>query len=114
VVEPDNQPKIVPQPVVEPAPVVTEHETESKPTLPPKPKTLNMAYLQEEFEVLLQIIELHSAWIVELQEAQDRKRKAPASNGKITIKDTLTGKIYPSKNNVYQSLLKAGELKELV
>jgi len=32
----------------------------------------------------------------------------------VQIKDTLTGKIYPSKNNVYQSLLKAGELDDLV
>ncbi len=62
----------------------------------------------------MEIIELHSTLITELQETQARKRKAPVSNGKIMIKDTLTGKIYPSKNNVYQSLLKAGELKELV
>jgi len=30
------------------------------------------------------------------------------------MQQTLTGKIYPSKNNVYQSLLKAGDLKDLV
>ena len=47
-------------------------------------------------------------------EAPARQRKPPTSNGKVSIKDTVTGKIYPSKNNVYQSLLKAGELKELV
>jgi hypothetical protein len=38
----------------------------------------------------------------------------PVSNGKIMIKDKQTGKIYPSKNNVYQSLLKAGDLNDLV
>ena len=26
----------------------------------------------------------------------------------------MTGEVYPSKNNAYQTLLKAGELKELV
>jgi hypothetical protein len=83
-------------------------------SLPPKPKTLTLAYIQEEFEVLMEIIELHSALITELQESQARKRKAPVSNGKIMIKDKQTGKIYPSKNNVYQSLLKAGDLNDLV
>jgi len=47
-------------------------------------------------------------------ETPTRQRKPPVSNGKIMIKDKLTGKVYPSKNNVYQSLLKAGDLKELV
>jgi hypothetical protein len=99
---------------IEPQPVVAEQKTESMPTLPPKPKTLTLAYLQEEFGVLMEIIELHSTLITELQETQARKRKAPLSNGKIMIKDTLTGKVYPSKNATYQTLLKAGELKELV
>jgi len=43
-----------------------------------------------------------------------RQRNPPLSNGKVQIQDTKTGKIYPSKNNVYQSLLKAGELEDLV
>jgi hypothetical protein len=106
--------EVKPQPVIEPTPVVAEHKTESIPSLPPKPKTLTLAYLQEEFETLMEIIELHSALITELQESQARKRKAPTSNGKIQIRDKQTGKIYPSKNNVYQSLLKSGELKDLV
>ncbi len=55
----------------------------------------------------------HTRQIAELQEALARKRKA-VSNGKIQIKDKQTGKVYPSKNNCYQSLLKAGELKDLV
>ena len=116
--EPEKSAEVVPQPVievvVEPAPIVDEHKTESMPTLPPKPKTLTLAYLQEEFGVMMEIIELHSTLITELQETQARKRKAPLSNGKIMIKDTLTGKVYPSKNATYQTLLKAGELKELV
>ena len=41
------------------------------------------------------------------------KRK-PTANNKIQIRDKQTGKIYKSKNSVYQTLLKAGELKDLV
>jgi hypothetical protein len=52
--------------------------------------------------------------IVHLQEAIARKREPPLSNGKIQIRDKQTGQVYPSKNNAYQSLLKAGELKSLV
>jgi hypothetical protein len=44
-------------------------------------------------------------------EALARKRKPVASNGKIKIKDKNTGKVYSSKNNAYQSLLKSVELK---
>jgi hypothetical protein len=56
----------------------------------------------------------HSGTIVELEQAIARKRKPVASNGKIQIRDKQTGTVYPSKNNAYQSLLKAGELKSLV
>jgi hypothetical protein len=42
-----------------------------------------------------------------------RKRKA-VPNGKVQIKDTLTGKVYKSKNNAYKSLLGSGELSELI
>ena len=55
----------------------------------------------------------HSNQIAELQEALARKRK-PTRNSKVQIRDKQTGKTYPSKNNCYQSLLKAGELKALV
>ena len=41
------------------------------------------------------------------------KRK-PTANGKVQIRDKQTGKIYKSKNNVYQTMLKAGELSDLV
>ena len=41
-------------------------------------------------------------------------KKQPVSNGKVQIRDNQTGKIYPSKNNVYQTLLKAHELDDLV
>ena len=55
----------------------------------------------------------HTRQIAELQEVLARKRK-PVPNGKVQIRDKKTGKVYPSKNNCYQSLLKSGELKELV
>ena len=55
----------------------------------------------------------HTRQIVELQEAMARKRK-PVPNGKVQILDKQTGEIYPSKNNAYQTLLKSGELKDLV
>ena len=55
----------------------------------------------------------HTRQIAELQEALARKRK-PVPNGKVQIRDKKTGKTYPSKNNAYQTLLKSGELKELV
>ena len=48
------------------------------------------------------------------QETLARKRKPPASYGKVQILDKQTRQIFPSKNNAYQTLLKSGELKELV
>ena len=56
----------------------------------------------------------HTRQIAELQEALARKRRPVASNGKVGIRDKTTGKVYPSKNATYQTLLKAGELKNLV
>jgi len=56
----------------------------------------------------------HSLQIAQIQEALARKRKPVVSTNKVQIKDKQTGTIYPSKNNAYQSLLKSGELKDLV
>ena len=78
-----------------------------------KPKPLTMADLKREIDSLNQVLLEHTRQIAELQEALARKRK-PVSNGKVQIKDKATGKVYPSKNAAYRSLLKAGELKELV
>ena len=55
----------------------------------------------------------HTRQIAELQEALARKRK-PVPNGKVQILDKKTGQVFPSKNNAYQTLLKSGELKDLV
>ena len=103
--EPEKSAEVEPQPVIEPTPV----------TVPPvKPKPLTMASLHTEIEELRKIIDGQAVFIKQLLEAPVRQRKPPTSNGKVSILDTKTGKSYPSKNNVYQSLLKAGELDDLV
>lgn len=87
-----------------------------KPTSTPKPevkKPMTLSSLQKELEALKQTIQDHTQMIADLQSELSRKRK-PTANGKIQIKDKKTDKVYPSKNNCYQSLLKAGELKDLV
>jgi len=114
--------EVEPQPtvevVVEPAPAVdpipAPVEVETKPEPPSKPKPLTMTSLHAEIEELRKIVDGQTTLIKQLLEAPVRQRKPPTSNGKVSIKDTVTGKIYPSKNNVYQSLLKAGELDDLV
>lgn len=77
------------------------------------PKSLNMAYLYSELQAVKQVVQEHSQQIAELQEALARKRKA-VPNGKVQILDKKTGQVFPSKNNAYQTLLKAGEIKSLV
>jgi hypothetical protein len=99
-------------PAVEPVPETIEVVT--KPELTPKPKPLTMISLHNELEALRQTVGQQGALIAQLMETPTRQRKPPTSNGKVQIKDMVTGKIYPSKNNVYQSLLKAGELDDLV
>jgi hypothetical protein len=67
-----------------------------------------------ELQSLKQLAGEHTNLIAQLQETLARKRKPPVSNGKVQILDKQTGEIYPSKNNAYQTLLKSGELKDLV
>jgi len=100
--EPEKSAEVLPPPVTEPTPA------------PVKPKPLTMASLHAEIEDLRRIVDQQAILIKQLMEVPVKQRKPPLSNGKVQIKDTLTGKIYPSKNNVYQSLLKAGELDDLV
>ena len=97
---------VEPQPTVE---VVVESAS-----APVKPKPLTMTSLHAEIEELRKIVDGQATLIKQLLEAPVRQRKPPTSNGKVQIRDTKTEKIYPSKNNVYQSLLKAGELDDLV
>jgi hypothetical protein len=118
-IQPEPEP-VAPEPVAETAPKV-EPVVEVKPQplvepspAPAKPKSLTMISLHSELEELRQVVDGQAILIKQLMEIPIRQRKPPTSNGKVQIKDTVTGKIYPSKNNVYQSLLKAGELDDLV
>jgi len=87
--------------------------TEPEPTTTPAPAP-TFESLFEELQSLKMLVEEHASLIIQLQETLARKRKPVASNGKIQIRDKQTGTVYPSKNNVYQTLLKSGELKDLV
>jgi hypothetical protein len=91
-----------------------ESTTTPKPEKPSTPPPLTMKQLHQELETIKQVVDEHAQLIVQLQETLARKRKPVASNGKVQIHDKQTGTVYPSKNNAYQSLLKAGELKDLV
>ena len=84
-----------------------------KPEAPATPAP-TLENLFEELQSLKQLAEEHTNLITQLQETLARKRKPVSSNGKVQILDKQTGEIYPSKNNAYQTLLKSGELKELV
>jgi hypothetical protein len=104
------------QSVEEPTPTPTlvidvERPVTTQP--PPKPKPLTMASLKAEVDELhKQVLDLTMQMAdIKIQLALKRK---PTANNKVQIRDKQTGKIYKSKNNVYQTMLKAGELKDLV
>ncbi len=93
---------------------VKKPETQApKPGAPATPAP-TLENLFEELQSLKQLVEEHTSLITQLQETLARKRKPVSSNGKVKILDKQTGEIYPSKNNAYQTLLKSGELKDLV
>jgi hypothetical protein len=92
----------------------TEPQPEPIPPQSEKPKPLTLSYLNQELQSLKQLVDEHSNLMKQLQEILSRKRKPVASNGKVQIRDKQTGTVYRSKNNAYQTLLKSGELKELV
>jgi hypothetical protein len=106
--------KAEPEKSAEPQPVVEVVVEPAPAPVPPKLKPLTLISLHNELEELRQIVDQQAILIKQLLETPVRQRKPPTSNGKVQIQDTKTGKIYPSKNNVYQSLLKAGELDDLV
>jgi hypothetical protein len=93
--------------------MVTKKSTKPKPQ-DPKPEQPSLESIIQDLNSLKQIIQDHTNQITQLQETLARKRKPVTSNGKVQIKDKLTGTVYPSKNNAYKSLLKTGELKDLV
>jgi hypothetical protein len=76
----------------------------------PKPKPLTLASLKAEIDELRQEIQSLTTQIADIQTL----RRKPTNNAKVQIKDTLTGRVFKSKNNTYQTLLKEGELKDLV
>ena len=86
---------------------------EPQPEAPATPAP-TLENLFEELQSLKQLAGEHTNLITQLQETIARKRKPVSSNGKVQILDKQTGEIYPSKNNAYQTLLKSGELKDLV
>ena len=88
---------------------VAVHEPET-PTLE-APKSEAPLSLQDQWDLLRQQILEHGERIAHLETI--RRRKA-VPNGKVKILDKMTGEVYHSKNGAYQTLLKAGELKELV
>ena len=81
----------------------------------PKPEAVEPKFsdIKMLLDTLIAKVLDHTRQIAELQEALARKRKS-VPNGKVQILDKQTGEIYPSKNNAYQTLLKSGELKDLV
>ncbi len=112
-----------PEVKIESAPTTKPAELKAEGT--PKPEPVKSTPKPEAAEPKLKDIKLildaltatvleHTQQIAELQETLARKRRPVASNGKVQIRDKTTGKVYPSKNNCYKSLLKAGELKDLV
>ena len=112
--------KAEPKPITKPAPKLT---AEAKPaTTPqadapkaqPQPESPRTLDITKEIDSLWKAVSQQHKLITELQEAVARKRRPPASNGKVKVKDRKTGKIYPSKNNAYQTLLRSGDLKDLV
>lgn len=100
---------------------IKEKPKESKQKTPqtPKPKqtkpdTPTLEQLNNDLTILKQVVSEHTDLLAQLQESLAKKRRPVASNSKVQIRDKQTGNVYPSKNNCYQSLLKSGELKDLV
>jgi hypothetical protein len=99
-------------PVPAPTPKIdAEPPLTSQPSSKPKPPTL--ASLKAEVDELHRHVLDLTMQIANINIQLALKRK-PTANNKIQILDKQTGKIYKSKNSVYQSMLKAGELKDLV
>ena len=103
-----------PAPVQAPAQVPTPEETKPEESDQQSTQPLTLETLSAQLQSLQELVLDHTQQITQLQETLTRKRKPPKSNGKVQIRDKHTGTIYPSKNNAYQTLLKSGELKQLV
>ena len=115
VTEPVKEVTSTPTPEPSPTPIpALETKVETPATTPPsKPKPLTLASLKTEVDALNKCIQAMNLQLKDFEAFVALKRK-PTANGKVQIRDKVTGKIYKSKNSVYQTMLKAGELKELV
>ena len=113
----ETEPKVAPVEQVkeaEPEKSADAEHVELTPIPHIKAKPVTLVSLHAELEELRKVVDQQVIQIKLLMALPVRQRNPPLSNGKVQIQDTKTGKIYPSKNNVYQSLLKAGELEDLV
>lgn len=90
-----------------------EVASSSEPELAKQEEPLTLESIQKQLSDLKDLVSDHANLIAALQATPTRSRK-PTPNGKIQILDKITGEVYPSKNQAYQILLKAGALKELV
>jgi hypothetical protein len=115
--EPEQEEKITASveevtPIPAPTPVIdVEPPVSTQPSSKPKP--LTMASLKAEVDELHKHILDLTMQMADIKIQLALKRK-PTANGKVQIRDKQTGKIYKSKNSVYQTMLKAGDLKDLV
>lgn len=114
---PEHPIDLTPEPPKDQTPELPEPESPANPTEPiPNFKFLmnkSHAQLVADIEEIKGVLNEHSLQIADLQ-AMMEKKYTPRSNGKTKIRDTQTGEVYRSKNNCYQSLVKAGELNDLV
>ena len=103
-----------PEPTPTPAPTPeTKVEPPATTTSPSKPKPLTLASLKTDVDALNKCIQLMGLKLEDFEAFVALKRK-PTNSSRIQIRDKVTGKIYKSKNSVYQTMLKAGELSDLV
>jgi hypothetical protein len=103
-----------PAPALTPTPTFVIDVEPPVTTQPPsKPKPLTIASLKAEVDELHTLVQTLTTQMADVQSQLALKRK-PTANNKVQIRDKQTGKIYKSKNSVYQTMLKAGELKDLV
>jgi hypothetical protein len=111
--------KIIEQPKQKEPTAQAKAKAKEKPVAVPEPVPEQPAIEPAPFDIQKEILCMKAvildllAEVAELVASQKPLRR-PTANGKIQIKDKQTGKIYQSKNSTYKSLLKAGELKELV
>jgi hypothetical protein len=81
---------------------------------PAKPKPLTLVSLKLDVDAMNKCIQQMNLQLKDFEAFVALKRRPPANSSRIQIRDKVTGKIYKSKNNTYQSMLRNGELQEMV